>query len=255
MKLRLIELEYPDEPYMNLAMDEAIFIEVVKGNSPPTVRFYRNANTVVLGCFQLAEEEVNINYVIHNDIKIAKRLTGGGASYCDMGSLNYSIVSRELPDSTGKTNDLISTMMNGAATAFREMGLEPKKDALNSISINENRVMESYATMRRGAFIFNGLVSVNTDNGIRRSVLRPKGKAGTESVYANKFMTNLNGICEKGIGDVRKTILDCYSREMGFEYENGALTKREDVLLERLYKEKYRRSEWNLGRVPVRMDY
>ncbi|MGD0510965.1 MAG: lipoate--protein ligase family protein, partial [Candidatus Micrarchaeaceae archaeon] len=81
MKLRLIGLDYPDDPHMNLAMDEAIFLEVMKGNSPPTFRFYRNSNAVILGCFQLADEEVDIKYAIRNDIKIAKRFTGGGAVY------------------------------------------------------------------------------------------------------------------------------------------------------------------------------
>ena len=60
MNIRLIEEDYPDDPHMNMAVDEAIFQEVAKGKSPPTMRFYRNRNAVVIGCFQLAEEEIDL---------------------------------------------------------------------------------------------------------------------------------------------------------------------------------------------------
>ncbi len=78
MKFRLISKDYPGDPYKNLALDEAIFTEVREGRSPPTFRFYRNANAVILGCFQTAEEEVDLEYAEANGIKIAKRITGGG---------------------------------------------------------------------------------------------------------------------------------------------------------------------------------
>ena len=48
---RLLDLEYED-PYMNLAVEEAIPRMVGKGIVPNTVRFWRNSNAVIIGRFQ-----------------------------------------------------------------------------------------------------------------------------------------------------------------------------------------------------------
>jgi lipoate---protein ligase len=257
MKLRLIGLDYPDDPHMNLAMDEAIFLEVMKGNSPPTFRFYRNSNAVILGCFQLAEEEVDIKYAIRNDIKIAKRFTGGGAVYHDMGNLNYSIISKDFNDIGMNVERLFSTMMKGAVRAFNDMGLGGVSGGLNDVTVKSKKVLGSAATIRSGTVLFHAAILVNTNLDTLASVLKvPKIKLsdkGAQSILDR--VTNIRDISGKDIVGVRNAILEGYSKELGFEYEEGNLTDREEALLKRLYKEKYQRSDWNLGREYITVNH
>src|SRR5213594_1730538 len=56
---RLVDVEFRDDPFMNLAIEEAIPRTVGFGKVPNTVRFWHNSNTIVLGCFQSASLEVN----------------------------------------------------------------------------------------------------------------------------------------------------------------------------------------------------
>ena len=80
MDVRVIRKDYPDDPHRNLAIDEAIFREVESGRSPTTLRFYRNRNAVILGCFQLAEEELDLDYARNkgdNDCKEVHRRRSG----------------------------------------------------------------------------------------------------------------------------------------------------------------------------------
>src|SRR5260370_42684265 len=78
---RLIDLEYRDNPFMNLAVEEAIPRVVGEGKSPSTVRFWHNSNTIVIGCFQSARLEVNIEACKETKTEIVRRFTGGGRRY------------------------------------------------------------------------------------------------------------------------------------------------------------------------------
>src|SRR5436309_15265111 len=76
---------------MNLAVEEAIPRMVGEGKSPSTVRFWHNSNTIVIGCFQSAKLEVNMQACKETGTEIVRRFTGGGAVYYDSGNLNYAI--------------------------------------------------------------------------------------------------------------------------------------------------------------------
>ena len=54
---------------------------------------WQNDNVVVIGKNQNAYAEVNTDYLKKHDIKIARRITGGGAVYHDMGNVNYTFIS------------------------------------------------------------------------------------------------------------------------------------------------------------------
>jgi lipoate---protein ligase len=257
MKMRLIETDYPDDPHLNLAMDEAIFIEVLNGQSPPTFRFYRNGSSVILGCFQLAEQEIDIKYAVSKDIKIAKRFTGGGAVYHDMGNLNYSIISKDSFEIDNSVEKLFYTMIKGASTSLRDLGIDVAKKGLNDLSVKGKKVLGSAATMRSDTILFHAALLVNTDLEILASVLTAPGTKIREEGVSTMFdrVTNIKELSGKDVDGVKDAILEGYSKELGFEYEKGILTGREKYLMNRLHKEKYRRSEWNLGRELISTSY
>jgi len=88
---RLLDVEYRDDPFMNMSVEEAIPREVGEGKAPNTVRFWHNSNTIVLGCFQSATLEVNFDACKETGTTVVRRFTGGGAVYHDAGNLNYAV--------------------------------------------------------------------------------------------------------------------------------------------------------------------
>src|SRR5256885_2711764 len=92
---RLVDLEYRDDPFMNMSVEEAIPRAVGEGKAPNTVRFWHNSNTIVLGCFQSALLEVNFDACKETGTTVVRRFTGGGAVYHDAGNLNYAISLRK----------------------------------------------------------------------------------------------------------------------------------------------------------------
>src|SRR5439155_1417402 len=108
------DLEYRDDPFMNMSVEEAIPRAVGEGKALNTVRFWHNSNTIVLGCFQSAPLEVNFDACQETGTTVVRRFTGGGAVYHDAGNLNYAIslkkghrsVNRELVQSTLRGGNL-----------------------------------------------------------------------------------------------------------------------------------------------------
>src|SRR2546427_9808294 len=86
---RLVDIEYSNDPFMNLAVEEAIPRMVGERKAPTTVRFWHNSNTIVIGCFQSAKLEVNMEACKETGTKIVRRFTGGGCDYHYWGEFKY----------------------------------------------------------------------------------------------------------------------------------------------------------------------
>ena len=77
-------------PHYNLAVEEYLF----NTSESDVFMLWQNAPTVVIGKNQNAYAEVNMEYVMQNGIFLARRITGGGAVYHDLGNVNYTFISR-----------------------------------------------------------------------------------------------------------------------------------------------------------------
>ncbi len=249
MNVRLIEQDYPDDPYMNMAVDEAIFQEVSKGKSQPTMRFYRNRSAAVLGCFQLADEELDLEYAKANNIKVVKRFTGGGAVYHDMGALNYSIISPDLFGIGMNVERLFSGMMNGAVRSLALASVPEIKNSMNDITSNGKKVFGAAATLKKGALMFHATMLIQTDLNILSSVLKVPGEKlkdkGIKSI--RERVANIKELCGKDSQKIHDSLLIGYSTFYGFKTVPGKLTEDEESLAKRLYEGKYSKQEWNMG--------
>jgi lipoate---protein ligase len=75
-------------PAFHLALEEALF----SATEEEFLLFYVNQPSVIMGCNQVLQNEVNVDYCRSLDIGIYRRMTGGGTVYHDAGNLNYSFI-------------------------------------------------------------------------------------------------------------------------------------------------------------------
>jgi len=152
MLVRIIDSGLND-PFLNMAIDEAISIFVRNGNSPPTLRFYGWLKpSVTIGEFQKANE---INQDICNKLKIpvVRRPTGGkGILHYD--DLTYSFTAKKEGIFRGSLFQTYEKLSSIFSEAFNLSGIktEIKK---NRDSVNRSSLC--FASSSFGEISFNGI--------------------------------------------------------------------------------------------------
>lgn len=88
--LRLL-LSHSYDPWFNLSIEEYIFQNMTQNQS--ILFLWRNQNTVVIGRAQNAWKECNTRRMARDSIRLARRYSGGGAVFHDLGNTCFTFMS------------------------------------------------------------------------------------------------------------------------------------------------------------------
>jgi len=239
---------------MNMSVEEAIPRAVGEGGAPSTVRFWHNSNTIVLGCFQSAELEVNFEACRETCTDVVRRFTGGGAVYHDAGNLNYAISLRKghslVPDSD--LQEVFRKLSEGSVRGLRTLGVNAEFQPINDISVDGKKVSGAAGSVKWGTVFHHGCILVASDLAILGKVLNvPKAKLADKHVASvQKRVTTIRDELHQDITteDVTRSIVRGIETAYNVRLEKGNLTGREMSLAKELYQTKYNSPEWNLER-------
>ena len=170
-------------PYLNLAFEEYL----LKHCEDEYFLLWQNEPTVVIGKNQNVFAEVNISYVKEKGIKIARRITGGGAVYHDLGNLNYSFISKKSEEGID-----FKRFATPIIEALEEMGLTPVLSGRNDILISGQKISGNAQTVFGNRVLHHGTLLFNSDTEVLSSVLtvdpeklKAKAISSTKSRIAN----------------------------------------------------------------------
>ena len=111
-------------PHLNLAVESFLLNQV--DNDSVTMFLWKNEQTVVYGYNQNPFTECNVDLLLSEGGHAARRRTGGGAVYHDLGNLNFSFVAnKNLYD--------VHKQMNVIKTALGYFGLQTEVSGRNDI--------------------------------------------------------------------------------------------------------------------------
>ena len=125
-KLTVIETECTN-PYHNLALEEALLSQVTEGEI--ILYLWQNRQTVVIGRNQCAPAECNIANLESDGGFLARRLSGGGAVYHDLGNLNFTFIARSADFDKGTQTEVI-------LSAVRSLGINAEKNGRNDLTVD-----------------------------------------------------------------------------------------------------------------------
>lgn len=201
------------DPYLNLATEEWIF-----HNLEPTSQvlfLWRNEPTVVIGRNQNPWAECNLSYMKEDGVHLARRASGGGAVFHDLGNTNFTFLSPK--DGYSRENNVQIILR-----ALKEFGIQGEASGRNDLMMKgpegPRKFSGSAYREKRDRAFHHGTLLLRTDLARLGQYLTPNPKKllakGKESVRAQ--VTNLSEAAPQLTHD---TLVEVIVRSFGSFYK------------------------------------
>ncbi|MBQ8759273.1 MAG: lipoate--protein ligase [Clostridia bacterium] len=195
--------------YRNLATEKYLFDTV--GCDEIILYLWQNENTAVIGRNQNAFAECNTTFAKERHIAIARRLSGGGAVYHDLGNLNFTFIS-------DKNNLDVTKNMLIIADACNMAGIETTLSGRNDILCND-RKFSGNAFYNSGEKAYHhGTIMINCDTEKMQKILTPsleklasKGVKSVKSRVMNLSEVSPSLTCEQ----MKEYLISCFEKHYG----------------------------------------
>ena len=232
--------------YFNLAMEEYFFEKFKKDE---VFMLWINEPSVVIGKHQNLIEELNMKYCFENNIKIARRLSGGGTVVHDFGNLNYTYITNTTGDTALDFKEFLKPMYNALLNLNIDAHISPRNDfrVLEKKICGHSQFMRKKRVLHHGCILFDS----NLDNlrnalNVKNKKIISKSAKSVKSSVANlkeisKLDYEISDFLEKLKNEILKT-------QENFEiYE---LTKEDILNIDEIKSEKYVTKDWIYGQSP-----
>lgn len=228
-------------PYYNLALEEYLLYHCEEDMC--ILYLWQNANTVVIGQNQNAYRECNVTRLEQNGGHLARRLSGGGAVFHDLGNLNFTFLVR-------KNNYNLDKQMDVIIEALKDFGLHAERSGRNDLLLEEKKFSGNAYYESKGYAYHHGciMVSANTQSladylNVSKEKLESKGVKSVKSRVANLSSFNSEITVEKLKESLIKAFNVVYS-----SISDAYLISEDDLKEIEALSEKYSSKEWLYGR-------
>lgn len=164
----------PQDPAMNLALDEVLTAEVGSGHRKPTLRMWQWAKpNVVIGRFQSVRNEVNVEKAEELGIDIVRRISGGGAVLNEpAGAITYSIYTPPEFVADLSFPQSYAFYDSWVVEALRDLGIDAWYEPLNDITSSGGKIGGAAQSRRFGAVLHHTTIAYDLTPGVLLQVLR-----------------------------------------------------------------------------------
>lgn len=231
------------DPYFNLALEEYVFESLPKDED--YFMLWQNENTIVIGKYQNAFEEVNQKAVDERGIRVARRLSGGGAVYHDMGNLNFTfIVDRK--DIEGLNFKIFTEPVVETLKGF---GVDAEFTGRNDIVIDGRKISGNSQYVKKDRVMHHGCIMLDSDLEKVADALNVKAakfvSKSSKSVRSRVTTINENAPRHITMEEFKEALKEKILGNNGIEpYE---LTDADVAEINSLRDAKYATWQWNYG--------
>ncbi len=142
--------------YKNLATEYYFSREKIL--SDDVFMMWRNSSTLVIGKFQNALEEIDVKYAREKKITVARRLSGGGTVYQDLGCWQFTFISPSAGDQI-EFGRFIEPMVD----VLSALGLDAKATGRNDITVSGKKVSGNTQYKLGAMTVHHGTLLFSTD--------------------------------------------------------------------------------------------
>lgn len=190
------------DPYYNLAVEQYLFKYC---SSEITILYlWQNDNTIVIGHNQDMYAECRTAEFLAQGGKIARRRSGGGAVYHDLGNLNYSIICHKDNTETADYKKII-------ISALSRVGAEAVYNGRNDILIGSRKISGTAVYCIGDNVCQHGTLLINTDINKMQYYLTPdsnKLKRNAVSSVSARVINLSEIISEIAVEKMQRAFID-----------------------------------------------
>ncbi len=230
------------DPTLNLALEEYVFEKMPRDRE--YFLTWRNDNAIIVGRHQNTAAEINEEFVKEKNIKVVRRLSGGGAVYHDLGNLNFTFIVDAQP---GQRVDL-RKFCQPIADTLCNLGAKAEVDGRNDILIDGKKVSGNAQYVRQGRVMHHGTILFDSDMSVLGQALIPDpAKASAKGVKSVRSrVTNVRHCLSKDM--TLEEFRDVLSKSLMAEgFERYELTDADIAVIRDIQQSRYAQPEWNYG--------
>lgn len=230
-----------NNPYKNLALEEYLLKNVLENQC--ILYLWQNEKTVVIGKNQNPWKECKIEALAEDGGSLARRLSGGGAVFHDLGNLNFTFLVR-------KDNYDVEKQLQVILNAVKNLGIPAEKSGRNDITV-EGRKFSGNAFYSDGINNYHhGTILVDVDMSmlshylnVSKAKLESKGVTSVRSRVVNLIEYRLDLDIDLMKNELIKAIGQVYGHTPELFDERSLSHKDIDKL-----EKKFSSWEWSCGR-------
>lgn len=230
-------------PWYNLAVEEYLLDNLEEDEI--ILYLWQNDNTVVIGRNQNAWQECRVSDLEAAGGKLARRLSGGGAVFHDLGNLNYTLL---MPRKEYDLKEKLKIILR----ALQNLGIAAEFSGRNDIICDGKKISGNAYYLGSKAAYIHGTVLVDSDleklvSYLNVSDAKIKSK-GIKSVRS-RVMNLSDAEAEISIAEVKEAIKNSFADLYNQGQPLNKIKIEENKQLQEL-NNKYSSWDWRLGNTP-----
>ncbi|SFL14879.1 lipoate--protein ligase family protein [Proteiniphilum acetatigenes] len=237
-----IILSHSTLPSFNLAAEEHFFSKT----GEDFLLLYVNEPSVIIGSNQAVLNEVDQDFCIEHNIRIIRRLSGGGAVYHDTGNLNYSFIH-------GKTGEPLSArFLDPVVEALRALDIPVEIRKRKDLWLEGYKISGTASHLSKGREIHHGTLLYDTDLQMLSKALNPEQRDLVRKATASipSPVKNIRSYLKKikGINPEPEQFFRQFARQIGLILGTnhiGTFGNHDKEEIEKLQRDKYVQRSWN----------
>ena len=230
------------EIYFHLAAEEYL----LKQGNEDIFMLWQDTPSVVIGKHQRLRSEVDQEWAEREQVHIARRFSGGGTVYHDLGNVNLTFI-----ETTPRLPEFV-TYLQRTLDFLNSMGLMATGGERLGIYLNGLKISGSAQCLYKDRVLYHCTLLYDTDLTALHQALNPEPMADDEmlsSVYAvpsvRSEVTNIRRHLSAGtVTDFKEKAFQYFSKSQSV----SAFTTEEIEAVNQLREEKYIQKEWIYSR-------
>lgn len=236
---------HSDDVAWNLALE--YYFAAVRPLPETIFLFWPTEPTVVIGRFQNAMEEINLPYLKEHEIRLVRRMSGGGTIYADRGNRMYSFIEHQ-----ESVRIEFHRYLEPVICALAELGVEASFNGRNDLVIGGRKFSGNSQYRLKDRLVHHGTMMFDVDIEAMAAVTA----AGSDTILSKSVKSVRSRVTNIAEHLPRPVDMDAFGEVMvrhimgGPGYPVYELTPEDTAAITKIADERFRGWENVYGRSP-----